>query len=59
MKDKLYKCKICLHQYREKKWAQKCASWCVAHKSCNLEIIKHAVNLKEWHTSFAKRADKS
>jgi len=49
MKSKLYKCKICLHQYREKKLAQKCHAWCNTHKSCSLEIIKQAVNLKKWH----------
>lgn len=59
MKGKIYKCKVCLHQYREKRWAQKCASWCASHKSCNPEIIKHAVNLKEWHIKSANKIDKS
>lgn len=53
MKEKLYKCKVCLHQYREKELAQKCSDWCAAHKGCNSEIIKHAVNVKKWHIKSA------
>ncbi|MCL5733291.1 MAG: hypothetical protein M1334_01325 [Patescibacteria group bacterium] len=41
--DKLYQCPECGMRYREKKWADKCAAWCKEYKSCNLEIIKHAV----------------
>jgi len=54
MKGKLYKCKVCLHKYRDKKLAQRCGIWCVVHDSCNLEVIKHAVNLKEWHKRMGK-----
>ncbi len=54
MKGKLYKCKVCLHKYRNKKLAQRCGIWCAGHKSCNLEVIKYAVNLKEWHKRMGK-----
>lgn len=40
---KLYKCNICGFSYKEKKWMLKCMEWCKKHKSCNLEITKHAV----------------
>jgi len=43
-KPKLYKCPECGFWYKEKKWAEKCQAWCKEHKSCNLEIIKHAIN---------------
>lgn len=47
-----YKCQECGLEYKEKKWAEKCQDWCSKYKSCNLEIIKHAIkgrdkNLKE------------
>ena len=59
MKGKLYKCKVCLHKYRNKKLAQKCGTWCTDHKSCNLKIIEDAVNLKKWHTKSAAMSDKA
>jgi len=40
---RLYQCPECGLWYREKKWAKKCENWCKKHKSCNLEIIKHAI----------------
>jgi len=43
---RLYQCPECGLWYREKKWAKKCENWCKKHKSCNLEIIKHAINKK-------------
>lgn len=42
-KTQLYSCSVCGFNYGEKAWAEKCRAWCSAHKSCNLEIIKHAV----------------
>jgi len=39
----LYNCLECGLKYREKKWAEKCEEWCKEHKSCNLEITKHAL----------------
>ena len=41
--EELYRCPECGFQYREKEWAEKCEKWCKEHKSCNLEITKHAV----------------
>jgi hypothetical protein len=29
--------------YQDKDWAEKCEAWCRKYKSCNLEIITHAV----------------
>jgi lipopolysaccharide biosynthesis regulator YciM len=40
---KLYQCEECGFKYTEKEWAEKCEAWCKEHKSCNLEIIKHAI----------------
>jgi rubredoxin len=42
-KTSLYKCPECGFLYEEKKWAEKCEAWCKEHKSCNIEIAKHAV----------------
>ena len=42
-KAKLFSCSICGLKYKEKPWAKKCRKWCSAHKSCNLEIAKHAI----------------
>lgn len=38
-----YACEECGFHYRDKKTAERCAAWCRARKSCNLEIIKHAI----------------
>ncbi|MBI4153884.1 hypothetical protein HY501_00970 [Candidatus Woesearchaeota archaeon] len=43
MTVKLYRCRACGFEYSEKEWADKCYEWCSKHKSCNIEIIKHAV----------------
>ncbi len=42
----LYQCSICKLWYKEKKWAKKCKAWCKKHKSCNLEITRHAKSNK-------------
>ena len=42
-KQKHYYCKKCKLEYKEKKWAEKCESWCKEHKSCNIEITNHAI----------------
>lgn len=39
----LYKCEECGLSYREKGTAEKCQAWCGENNSCNLEIIKFAV----------------
>lgn len=45
--DLLHKCQECGLEYKEKEVAEKCEKWCKENKSCNLEIIKHAVNKYE------------
>ena len=40
---KYYKCEQCGLVYSDKEMAERCQRWCSEHKSCNLEIIKHAV----------------
>lgn len=45
-KNKPYKCPECKLLYKEKKWAKKCEAWCKEHKSCNLEITRHAEEVK-------------
>lgn len=38
-----HQCKECGFHYRQKELALKCAAWCKEHKSCNLEIVKYAI----------------
>ena len=40
---KLFACPECGLFYLEEALAKKCEAWCSEHRSCNLEIIKHAV----------------
>lgn len=40
---KLYQCPVCGLHYRDAGTAKKCEAWCTEHKSCNIEIIAHAV----------------
>lgn len=44
--EKVFACPECGMSYKDAEWAKKCAAWCKEHKSCNLEIIKHAVEQK-------------
>ncbi|RDE17534.1 MAG: hypothetical protein C4K49_02390 [Candidatus Thorarchaeota archaeon] len=39
----LYECQQCHLLYHDEHWAKKCEEWCIKHRSCNLEITKHAV----------------
>lgn len=39
----IYQCEECGLKYKEKGTAEKCELWCREHKSCNLEIIKEAI----------------
>jgi hypothetical protein len=41
-----YQCEECKLVYKSKEWAKKCEDWCKENKSCNIEIIKHAVKMK-------------
>ena len=36
-------CEECGLRYKNKMWAERCEKWCKEHKSCNLEITRHAV----------------
>jgi len=42
----LYQCVECSLHYEDKEVAEKCQAWCAEHQSCNLEIIKDAVENK-------------
>lgn len=39
----LYQCPECGLHYADEKIAKVCETWCRTNKSCNLDIIKHAV----------------
>lgn len=41
--ENLFTCPLCGLRYRTKDLAERCQAWCREHKSCNLEIIQHAV----------------
>ncbi|MBS3108678.1 hypothetical protein J4409_02300 [Candidatus Woesearchaeota archaeon] len=40
-----YTCEECGFLYKTKNLAEKCHEWCKKHKSCNINIVKHAVKL--------------
>ena len=43
---KYYECEACnMMYYESKEMAQKCEDFCNKYKSCDLEIIKHAVEI--------------
>lgn len=39
----LHRCEECNLLYHDSEKAQKCEEWCKEHHSCNLELIKDAV----------------
>ena len=41
----LYMCEECNFYYEDKEWADKCEDFCKEHKSCSIEITKHALQL--------------
>ena len=41
-----FQCGACGFFYETRELAQKCEDWCKRTKSCNIEITKHAVQLK-------------
>ena len=43
---KLSKCPECGLHYEDETRAKECEAWCREHRSCNLEIISHAVESK-------------
>lgn len=38
-----WQCEECGLIYKDKEWALKCEAWCKENRSCNLEIIEHAI----------------
>ena len=38
-----YVCDRCGFAYGEKAYAKRCQSWCRKHRSCSLDIIRHAL----------------
>ncbi|HLD62732.1 MAG TPA: hypothetical protein VI875_02605 [Candidatus Norongarragalinales archaeon] len=40
----VFVCGECGLAYAQKAIAEQCQAWCSEHKSCNLQIIKHAIN---------------
>lgn len=38
-----YQCPECGLNYADERTAKECEAWCKEHKSCNIDIIKHAV----------------
>lgn len=40
---KYFQCEECKFLYKDRGWAEKCEAWCKEHKSCNLSIIKNAI----------------
>ncbi|MBI2042829.1 hypothetical protein HYT25_00380 [Candidatus Pacearchaeota archaeon] len=41
----VYKCEKCGFYYKTKNFAEKCEDFCKKHKSCNLNITKHAIKI--------------
>jgi len=39
----LFQCEACGLKYASREVGEKCEAWCTEHKSCNLDIIKDAV----------------
>ena len=42
-----YQCEICKFYYKEEKWAKKCEIWCDENHSCNIDLVKYAVDIEE------------
>jgi len=42
--NNIFKCSLCGLEYKEEYWMKKCEDWCSNNKSCNTEIISHALN---------------
>lgn len=46
-KNNCFYCEECEMAYNDKNKAYECESWCKKNKSCNLEITKYSLNIKE------------
>lgn len=44
---KLYQCEECGFKYKKRETAERCQVWCSEHKSCNLDIVKYAIQEPE------------
>ena len=42
-----FRCEACRLVYENEETARKCEEWCTTHHSCNLDIIKHAVEISD------------
>jgi len=40
----VYTCSECKMKYHDEVTAKRCGEWCKKNKSCNLDIIKYAIN---------------
>lgn len=45
--DSLYVCESCGFAYVDRSLARACEDYCRTHKSCSLEITKHAVPVED------------
>ncbi|MEK7623108.1 MAG: hypothetical protein AAB408_00365 [Patescibacteria group bacterium] len=45
--NKTYACDECGLHYDSADQAERCQEWCGAHGSCNLEITRHSVEVRE------------
>ncbi len=52
-----HQCGECKLIYAKKAIAEQCEAWCKEHKTCNIEIIKHAID--QFVVSAAKNSEKS
>lgn len=52
-----YQCIECGMRYAEREWAEKCEAWCKEHKSCNLDIISHAISAEHSGAEAVAPAD--
>lgn len=43
----LYKCPECGLHYEDEEIKNKCAAWCSENKSCNIEIARNSVEVKQ------------
>ena len=45
--EMVFKCLSCGWLYENRLMAEKCEAWCKKYKSCNMEIVKHAIKINE------------
>ncbi len=43
---KLFVCAECGMKYRNEEFAKKCENYCRENQACNLDIVKHSVELR-------------